>query len=148
MQAKANSTPAHSTQTLQQQHTTRQNPNAQPEYRKLLGVVWTQSNRSTTAAMLAAVLMPPARNWEWSTYIFCRLPSTHSRSSTNNHNNQQTTNTTQRSIRPSRWLPTRYTLRPQRALLWHDRRAITLFLLFDLQLPGGLLFSITFSPPP
>ena len=43
-----------STQLLQQ-HTARQNPNAQPKYRKLLGVVWTRSNHPTTALMLAAV---------------------------------------------------------------------------------------------
>ena len=33
------STPAHSTPLLQQQHTARLNPNVQPKYRNLLGVV-------------------------------------------------------------------------------------------------------------
>ena len=51
-------------------------------------------------------LMPLARNWEWSTPTFSRLPSTHNSSGTNNKHKTTTTtattpNTTQHSTRPS-----------------------------------------------
>ena len=41
----------------------------------------------------------------------------------------------------TRWLPTRYTLRPRRALLWHARRAIVLSILFGRAASRRFCFS-------